>query len=906
VKLRVPTGVELRDAQADALERFNKSLLQRLIVSLPTGVGKTILGLVQANSTGGRTLWLAHRDELITQPFETVQKKFPELKAGIVKAGTNDYRERLVIGSVQTLCRKERLGQVLSAGKFQLVVVDEVHHVRAATYRKILDEVGAMTIGGPRVLGLTATVERSDRKTLFPVMEDVCYHLPLPKAIELGYLVPMIPIQMPLGVDLSGIKRSVSADGTAELDEKQVDAEFERAKAAEGVAKAVYQHALCDQTVVFCCSVNQAKRTADELKKLGIKAEAVWGEMPTARRTAILEALRKREIQAVCNMQLLCLDEETEILTDSGWTSIDEMTPLHKVANFDKATGDVYFEEPKEIVRRPRGENERMVSLETPRRSVRVTEGHRMLYRTTRGGEWLKTAARDLVGRRIELPVSTVTSPRAATAPQEITQLEEAQRSALIRGNSWNLRTREGYSFDESKIEAARRIDAKHSLRRKDPHELTTDECALIGFWVGDGSANYPARSGVEYTLCQGVDWPKIVGWVDKTLSSVGVDFTRRINTSGNAFVWSIPRGTGSGSQERRGLYSLEPYLDKNISDLIWGLNETQFDAFLRGLWIADGNHGQDIDHPTRRGLCVSSVNKIAMDRLQAIACCRGYRASISTRSNGPGHIIHVLGFSKIRHHSMGGTFSFEAIWHPERVWCVRTSSSNLITRRRGTVTFMGNTEGWDDPGISCVVVARPTLSQLQWIQMAGRGLRLAPELGKRSCKVIDMVDASSLGLVTAGAISKQMDEFTESESWGGGGTGEDLGQDFEIELVRRFLKRARVEPVCVRGTYFQEVEPGQLWVTVAKNGRPIFVKRVFSQERQGWVVELDGQSQTSVLSQGDAMGAASIGINEWGGPAVPGSVEWTAWERTVQVEAAKKVEVTEPAASGVADNPQR
>jgi Helicase conserved C-terminal domain len=48
-------------------------------------------------------------------------------------------------------------------------------------------------------------------------------------------------------------------------------------------------------------------------------------------------------------------------------------------------------------------------------------------------------------------------------------------------------------------------------------------------------------------------------------------------------------------------------------------------------------------------------------------------------------------------------------------------------------------TEGWDDPGVSCIIHARPTKSSLLYIQMTGRGTRLAP--GKQDCLVIDVVD---------------------------------------------------------------------------------------------------------------------------------------------------------------------
>lgn len=56
-------------------------------------------------------------------------------------------------------------------------------------------------------------------------------------------------------------------------------------------------------------------------------------------------------------------------------------------------------------------------------------------------------------------------------------------------------------------------------------------------------------------------------------------------------------------------------------------------------------------------------------------------------------------------------------------------------------------TEGFDDPGVSCVAMARPTRSVGLYAQCAGRGTRLAP--GKTDCLILDFVDVSAMSLVT-------------------------------------------------------------------------------------------------------------------------------------------------------------
>ncbi|MEJ2417692.1 MAG: helicase-related protein, partial [Exilibacterium sp.] len=51
-------------------------------------------------------------------------------------------------------------------------------------------------------------------------------------------------------------------------------------------------------------------------------------------------------------------------------------------------------------------------------------------------------------------------------------------------------------------------------------------------------------------------------------------------------------------------------------------------------------------------------------------------------------------------------------------------------------------TEGFDDPTVECILMARPTTSPLVYNQCIGRGLRIAPQ--KSACVVIDIVDRNT------------------------------------------------------------------------------------------------------------------------------------------------------------------
>lgn len=134
-----------------------------------------------------------------------------------------------------------------------------------------------------------------------------------------------------------------------------------------------------------------------------------------------------------------------------------------------------------------------------------------------------------------------------------------------------------------------------------------------------------------------------------------------------------------------------------------------------------------------------------------------------------------------------------------------------------GTITVMANcavlTEGYDEPGVSCVVVARPTKSRALYTQMVGRGTRRHPE--KAECLVLDVVGASAEhSLVTIPSlfgIDKAVREYKDGEP-----ITEAVGHQ-EQELVK--LGRLRAEEADL---FAQVRREGLAWVAIHKDGEPL------------------------------------------------------------------------------------
>jgi superfamily II DNA or RNA helicase len=189
------TRPTLRGYQVGCVDRTRDSFrrVHKVVLVVPTGGGKTVIagGVIEAAvAKGGRVLFLAHRKELIDQ----ASAKLTEfgLAHGVIKAGVQpDLGQAIQVASVQTLVRRlgKMTGQPSAVDRelgiipvhlqpFTLIVVDECHHITAASYQAIL-----AAWPQARVLGLTATPYRIDGAALGDCFEDLVVGATVPELI---------------------------------------------------------------------------------------------------------------------------------------------------------------------------------------------------------------------------------------------------------------------------------------------------------------------------------------------------------------------------------------------------------------------------------------------------------------------------------------------------------------------------------------------------------------------------------------------------------------------------------------------------------------------------------------------------------------------------------------------------
>lgn len=326
----------LRPPQDEAIECWEASRKKKTIISLPTGTGKTACGLTICGKINERVLWIAHREELIQQPYEECLEKFQGLDVGIVKAERDQCAHRLTIALIQTLAKEDRLVSILQYGKIGLVIYDEAHHAVAKQSMRVLAQLGCFAPTGPKLLGLTATVERSDKVSLAQAFDEIVYKYPIQDAIRNGYLVRPVgphgcalPFTVPLALNPDAMK---IVDGDFAISE--LNQELTRTNAAQATAAAIKAYCGTRKTIVFTASVDQAKRTAEECQKLGIKAEWASGDMNMTERRSVIEKLASGEVQVVGNAEIF-----TEGFNERSISAIVMARPTKSQGRYVQACG---------------------------------------------------------------------------------------------------------------------------------------------------------------------------------------------------------------------------------------------------------------------------------------------------------------------------------------------------------------------------------------------------------------------------------------------------------------------------------------------------------------------------------------------------------------------------------------
>lgn len=289
--------MELRPYQEAARQAIHtqwNSGVQRTLLVLPTGTGKTIVfaAVVEdAVRAGRRVLILAHRGELLDQAADKIRRS-TGLASAVEKAESSCLGSwyRVVVGSVQSLQRPQRL-EPFPHDYFGTIVIDEAHHAITDGYRRVLDWFPEAD-----VLGVTATPDRGDMRNLGEVFGSLAYEYKLTEAIRDGFLCRIMAQTLPLQLDISTVGMSGGDYAVGELG-GALDPYLDQ------IAAEMARYCKDRKTVVFLPLIKTSQKFRDILNAHGFNAAEVNGQ--SADRAEVLADFEAGKYNVLCNSMLL-------------------------------------------------------------------------------------------------------------------------------------------------------------------------------------------------------------------------------------------------------------------------------------------------------------------------------------------------------------------------------------------------------------------------------------------------------------------------------------------------------------------------------------------------------------------------------------------------------------------------
>lgn len=271
---------KLRSYQQETIDKVYQSMRsghRRIVVQQPPRTGKTVIMAEIARKTtakGNRVMFIIHRKEVLEQAIETFKLQGVDMNL-------------TTMGMVQTLTR--RINQL---DKPQLILVDEAHHALAKSYLNILD-----AFPNAYVLYFTATPIRTGHDQLDQIADDIVTGKSIKWLTDHHFLAPFH--YYGLGdIDRSKLRKS-NGDYSSESMDQAISHEI------YGHIVEQYQRlAKGKQAVVYCHSIESAKKITQQFEQAGITAAEVDGNTEVALRDELVQKFRDQKLTILANVNL--------------------------------------------------------------------------------------------------------------------------------------------------------------------------------------------------------------------------------------------------------------------------------------------------------------------------------------------------------------------------------------------------------------------------------------------------------------------------------------------------------------------------------------------------------------------------------------------------------------------------
>lgn len=285
-------------------ERTVRGHTRNLVVAA-TGTGKTVISALdykrfcrQNPGKPCRLLFVAHREEILHQSLHTFRAVLKDANFGELFVGSHrpESINHLFL-SIQTF-NSQDFASKTAADFYHYIVVDEFHHAAAPTYQKLLAYYQPQIL-----LGLTATPERMDGKSLLPYFNHrIAAEIRLPEAIDRKLLCPFQYFGVTDTVDLDTLKWSAGGYDKSELSNLYTLSGAVASRRADLVVSSLLNYVTDIDEVKglgFCVSIQHAEFMCRYFNQCGIPSIFLTGKTPDEERKNAKRQLVSGEVRFI-------------------------------------------------------------------------------------------------------------------------------------------------------------------------------------------------------------------------------------------------------------------------------------------------------------------------------------------------------------------------------------------------------------------------------------------------------------------------------------------------------------------------------------------------------------------------------------------------------------------------------
>jgi superfamily II DNA or RNA helicase len=288
--------LKLRNYQEECVlkikDHFNKN--NRQLIQIPTGGGKTFIFLSYISQYVKSSLIVVPSRELLEQVEESSVDFIDNVYAR--KGNTWKDADHYIVTAASL--NFDTTIEYLISKNLDLIVIDEAHHSQSHSYKAFIKRF-SKACPDIKILGVTATPERHDQKSLLEIFGKLTYEKNVAELIQEGHLCDAECFRIKTGQKFEN--RKLSSGDFMPISLKELDNPSRNAL----VTKCYLENCINKKTIVFCVSVIHAQSLAKTFQDLGYKAKSIHGGLEYPVRKAILKEFKDGTIDIITNCQLL-------------------------------------------------------------------------------------------------------------------------------------------------------------------------------------------------------------------------------------------------------------------------------------------------------------------------------------------------------------------------------------------------------------------------------------------------------------------------------------------------------------------------------------------------------------------------------------------------------------------------